>query len=110
MRNPKIVSITDQGESIINGERKVILSAKETNGDIYLVEGTMPEGSSVPVHIHQHEDEIFHVLEGEVELTLGEKTFIGKSGDIVYLPRGVKHGIRTYGQKTAKVLNLCDTR
>ncbi|MEL6560486.1 MAG: cupin domain-containing protein, partial [Bacteroidota bacterium] len=44
-------------------------------------------------------------LEGEVQLILGEETFIGKEGDIIYLPRGIKHGIKTFGDATAKVLN-----
>lgn len=65
----------------------------------------MPAGSSVPVHIHQNEDEIFHVLEGEVQLVLGDRTTIGKEGDVIYLPRGIKHGIKTHGTKTARVLN-----
>lgn len=90
---------------MIGGERKIILASKETNGDVYLVEGVMPKGSSVPVHIHQNEDEIFHVLEGLVELVLGEDTLMGKAGDIIYLPRGVKHGIKTHGDGTARVLN-----
>ncbi|MEO1627579.1 MAG: cupin domain-containing protein, partial [Bacteroidota bacterium] len=73
MREPKITSVNDQGDALLGGARKIILRSKETAGDIYLVEGIMPEGSVVPVHIHQHEDEIFHVLEGEVQLVLGEE-------------------------------------
>ena len=105
MRNPKIVSINDKNTPIFGGERQIILSSKETNGDIYLVEGIMRKGSNVPVHIHLNEDEIFHVLEGEVQLVLGEETLTGKEGDIIYLPRGIRHGIKTKGEKTARVLN-----
>ncbi|MEM6735463.1 MAG: cupin domain-containing protein [Bacteroidota bacterium] len=105
MRKPKITSLKNTSQSLLGGSRQVKLSSKETDGDIYLVEGVMPKGSSVPVHIHKFEDEIFHVLEGEVELVLGDDTFIGKVGDIIYLPRGIKHGISIIGEKTAKVLN-----
>ncbi|MEM9919891.1 MAG: cupin domain-containing protein [Bacteroidota bacterium] len=105
MRNPKITSIKKSDNTIIGGERQIILSSKDTDGDVYLVEGIMPKGSSVPVHIHQNEDEIFHVLEGEVQVVLGEQTLVGKAGDIIYLPRGIKHGIKTFGDTTAKVLN-----
>lgn len=105
MRNPKITSIKKSDNTIIGGERQIILSSKDTDGDVYLVEGIMPKGSSVPMHIHQNEDEIFHVLEGEVQVVLGEQTLVGKAGDIIYLPRGIKHGIKTFGDTTAKVLN-----
>lgn len=105
MRVPKIVSIYGGKDVILGGERQVFLSSKETAGDVYLVEGIMPRGSAVPVHVHEHEDEIFHVLEGEVQLVLGEDSLIGKAGDIIYLPRGVKHGIQTRGEATARVLN-----
>lgn len=104
-RKPKISSTENQSDSFLSGLRNVILSSKETDGDIYLVQGIMPKGSVVPLHIHELEDEIFHVMDGNVELILGEKTIIGKKGDIIYLPRGIKHGIKTVGNETAKVLN-----
>ncbi|MEM6641337.1 MAG: cupin domain-containing protein [Bacteroidota bacterium] len=105
MKKPKKASLGDQRDFLIGGSRKVIFSAKETDGDIYLVEGIMPAGSEVPVHVHELEDEIFHVLEGKVELRLGEESFGGEEGDIIYLPRGVKHGIKTIGSSKARVLN-----
>ncbi|MEM9847533.1 MAG: cupin domain-containing protein [Bacteroidota bacterium] len=105
MRNPKLVSLKDEASPIAIGGRHIILDSETTDGDIYLVKGIMPKGSSVPVHVHEREDEIFHVLAGEVELILGDETLTGKAGDIIYLPRGVKHGIKTAGSATAKVLN-----
>lgn len=104
-KKPKIASTKNQSDNFLGGLRNVILSSKETDGDIYLVKGIMPKGSAVPLHIHELEDEIFHVLEGNVELILGEKIITGKEGDIIYLPRGIKHGIKTLGNETAKVLN-----
>lgn len=104
-RKPKISDIANEDDQFLGGLRKVILSAQETDGDIYLVQGIMPEGSKVPVHIHELEDEIFHVLEGAVELVLGDEVIQAKEGAVVYLPRGIKHGIKTYGKQTAKVLN-----
>ncbi|UII75763.1 cupin domain-containing protein [Flagellimonas sp. HMM57] len=104
-KKPKIASTQNLEKDFLGGLRNVILTSDETDGDIYLVQGIMPKGSAVPVHIHELEDEIFHVLEGSVELVLGEETIEGKKGDIIYLPRGIKHGIKTLGDETAKVLN-----
>ncbi|MEM7486185.1 MAG: cupin domain-containing protein [Bacteroidota bacterium] len=104
-KKPKIASTQNLEDDFLGGLRNVILKSEETDGDIYLVQGIMPKGSVVPVHVHELEDEIFHVLEGTVELVLGEKTLYGKKDDIIYLPRGIKHGIKTAGNETAKVLN-----
>ncbi|MDC7997703.1 cupin domain-containing protein [Gilvibacter sediminis] len=104
-KKPKIASIDSMSETLMSGARNVIFNSEHTDGDIYLVQGIMPEGSEVPVHIHELEDEIFHVLEGTVELILGNETIEGNVGDIIYLPRGIKHGIKTKGTETAKVLN-----
>ena len=87
------------------GTREVLLNSAYTGGDVYLVDGRMPPGSGVPLHIHEHEDEIFHVLEGQVVLQLGDQEYHGKAGDIVYLPRKVQHAIRAEGDTAARVLN-----
>lgn len=105
MRKSKVFRNDAEATSMMGGARQVILSSKETMGDVYLVEGIMPEGSTLSPHTHTKEDEIFHVLEGSVEVILGDELIKGVKGDIIYLPRGIKHGIRTLGAQTARVLN-----
>ncbi|WP_053002332.1 cupin domain-containing protein [Kordia jejudonensis] len=104
-RKAKILLPQDDTSSLLGGLRKLKLNSNETNGDIYLVEGIMPKGSNVPLHVHTKEDEIFHVLEGKVELVLGDETITASEGTIIYLPRNVKHSIKTLGDQTARVLN-----
>jgi quercetin dioxygenase-like cupin family protein len=104
-RKPKVIVPNRASEALFGGLRQLKLSSNETAGDIYLVEGIMPKGSEVPVHVHTKEDEIFHVLEGTVELVLGDETIQASEGTIIYLPRNVKHGIKTLGDSTARVLN-----
>ncbi|MEM6720409.1 MAG: cupin domain-containing protein [Bacteroidota bacterium] len=104
-RKPKVIIPNKDATSLFGGLRQLKLSAEETAGDIYLVEGIMPNGSEVPIHIHTKEDEIFHVLEGEVELILGDEIIRASEGTIIYLPRNIKHGIKTLGDTTARVLN-----
>jgi len=104
-RKSKVIAPNTDATSLFGGLRELKLSATETAGDIYLVEGIMPKGSEVPVHIHTQEDEIFHVLAGEVELILGEEIIHAREGTIIYLPRNIKHGIKTVGETTARVLN-----
>ena len=104
-RTPKFIHSEDAKERLLNENRNVLLTTKETSGDIYLVEGIMPEGSEVPLHVHTLEDEIFHVLQGTVELRLGDQKLQASQGDIIYLPRAIPHSIKTVGTGTARVLN-----
>lgn len=47
-------------------------------------------GSVLPEHSHV-QDQVTHVLEGELELTVGGETQIAKAGKIVVIPSNVKH-------------------
>ena len=57
---------------------------------------TPPQGGPPP-HLHTREDETFHVLEGELEFVVGERTLSTSAGSVVYAPRGVLHGFRNVG-------------
>ncbi|HCW07839.1 MAG TPA: cupin domain-containing protein [Cytophagales bacterium] len=47
-------------------------------------------GSILPEHEHPQE-QITHVLEGQLELTVGGETQIAEAGKIVMIPSNVKH-------------------
>ena len=48
------------------------------------------EGAEVPEHQHKHE-QIMHVMEGRFEFTVGVKTRVYQSGDIVLIPSFEPH-------------------
>ena len=68
------------------------VSGKDTDGDIAIFEqiGTTPK-SGPPLHIHPFQDEMFYVIEGEYHFQVGEDEYDLKSGDTIFLPRGVRH-------------------
>ena len=47
-----------------------------------------------PLHVHEHEDEMFHILEGEHVFECGGDRFDVGPGDFLKLPRGVPHAHR----------------
>ncbi len=47
-------------------------------------------GSVLPEHSHV-QDQITHVLEGKLELTVGGETQIAEAGKIVVIPSNIKH-------------------
>ena len=47
------------------------------------------------VHPHHHpEEEVWHVLEGEVEITLDGSPFVVRPGQAVVVPGGERHEVR----------------
>ena len=66
---PKIVR-ANEGLTInvIGDIQTVKLTGKDTNGQFTLIEEENVPGTGIPLHVHFNEDEIFRVLEGEMEL------------------------------------------
>ena len=62
-----------------------------------------PPGGGPPPHRHDHEDEIFRVLEGEFELFDGEQWTRVPEGDYVYTLRGSVHTFRNCGNTTGRM-------
>ena len=52
-------------------------------------------GQSHPEQWHKQKDETYHILHGEIALTLDSKEQTKKANDVVVIPRGVKHGFAT---------------
>ena len=65
--------------------------ASETGGQLSLAECVLRPGVEPPPHVHAHEDEGFYVLEGELEVQVGERRLSAPAGTFVWAPRGVSH-------------------
>lgn len=50
-------------------------------------------GANIPAHSHPHE-QVGMVLDGEMEMTIGDETRQVKAGDIYVTPGGVSHSVR----------------
>ena len=62
-----------------------------TGGDLGLVHMDKPAGEMPPLHVHQHEDEGFYCLGGEITLYLPGEAVTLRAGDFFLAPRGVPH-------------------
>jgi quercetin dioxygenase-like cupin family protein len=102
---PKIVR-SNEGKTInvIGDVQTIKLTGKDTNGLFTLIEEENIPGTGIPLHVHENEDEVFKVIEGEMELTVGDKTTILKAGDLAFGPRGVPHSWKIIGDQKARVI------
>ncbi len=80
------------------------LTGEDTGGLLTLIEEHNDPGVMIPPHVHDLEDEVFHVLEGELEVTVGGESSILKAGDLAFGPRGVPHSWKTVGAGKTRVL------
>ena len=82
----------------------ILASGKDTNGTYAQVEGMLVPAGEAPPHIHHREDETFYVLEGSLELRVGEDTYLARPGEYLRVPRGTVHALRNVGEHTARAL------
>jgi len=69
----------------------VRVSAQDGADGMSVLEQLVPRGSSPPLHVHHDEDEIFHLLEGEIRIKLGQHVRKVTVGQTLLAPRGVPH-------------------
>ena len=81
-------------------------AAKEETGGAYSLLEVVVAGEGPPQHIHKAEEEAFYVLEGEVNIKIGEQTIRGTVGSFVLIPRGTAHTVWNAGQTHAKLLAI----
>ncbi|MBA3705136.1 MAG: cupin domain-containing protein [Bacteroidetes bacterium] len=60
----------------------------------------------VKKHKHVSHSEHVYILEGEGEMTLGEKSFHVKKGDIVFIPKNTIHSLKVSSSTPVKVLSV----
>ena len=99
---------TGEGQAVwfLRNHMTIKATAGSTGGAFGLVESLIAPGFSPPLHVHHREDESFWVLEGEVSMRCGERTFRAGAGSFVFLPRDVPHTFVVEGDTPARMLTL----
>ena len=84
---------SDEGESVQFYDQMYLLkaTAAATGGAFGLNEVTTPLGSGPRLHVHAREHEAFYVLEGRLEVTVGNERFEADEGTFVFAPRDIPH-------------------
>jgi mannose-6-phosphate isomerase-like protein (cupin superfamily) len=88
--------------------RKVLLAKAELEpGRIQMVNwASMASGKQFARHYHEDMQEIFILVEGEAEITVGAETAVLRRGDTVVIDPGEVHQMRTLGATAAEYLAI----
>jgi quercetin dioxygenase-like cupin family protein len=72
----------------------VLVSSEETEGRLSIIETSGRRGEMPPLHVHHTDDEVFHVLEGELTLFHGDRVTPVRVGETALAPCGIPHAFR----------------
>lgn len=82
------------------------LRGEETGGKSLLTEFTVapPPAPGPPPHIHEDSDEAVYVLDGTLEMGIGEQTLTGSAGSVMLVRRGMLHSLGNPGPGPVRML------
>src|SRR2546421_6403659 len=70
-------------------------------------ESTLPPGGGYPLpHVHDQYEELFYVLEGEIEYRIGDQWTPASAGTTICIPPGIVHAFRNISPHPARHLAL----
>jgi quercetin dioxygenase-like cupin family protein len=94
-------SVLARGEGTHHHFLNHLATTKVTAGDtgsMCAVEFVAPRGFGPPLHVHDDEDEVIIVLEGEIAFRSGGSERIAGPGATAHLPHGVPHSFQVLSE------------
>src|ERR1700691_399853 len=84
----------------------ILLTGDQTAGRYTLIDMHVPPGGGPPPHRHDFE-EMFTILDGEIELTFRGVSVVATAGVTINVPANAPHVFRNVSERPARVLCLC---
>jgi mannose-6-phosphate isomerase-like protein (cupin superfamily) len=72
-------------------------TAADTDGVKTTFDMIAPPGVGVPMHVHEHEDELFVIRRGKVRFVVDGKVTLAGPGETAYGPKNVPHSWEAIG-------------
>jgi mannose-6-phosphate isomerase-like protein (cupin superfamily) len=69
-----------------------LVENEHTGGRFGVLEYVSKPGHEPPPHWHEHEDEVFYIVEGQFEVHCGDQVFQVDAGGCIFLPKRKPHG------------------
>lgn len=90
-----------------NSRTEFLLTAEESRGRFSIVDETFfPGMNSAPGHTHHFHSEVFYLISGSMEWTVGEEVDTLEAGDLVYIPPGTVHHTHVVGDEPVRALMI----
>jgi len=92
----------------VTGSLMLPIESKRVQRAIFrtLIDMHVPPGGGPPPHRHDFE-EMFTVLDGEVQVTFRDETIVARAGQTINVPANAPHAFTNAGQAPVRLLCLC---
>ncbi len=91
---------------VVGDTYTILLSGDDTAGRYTLIDMLVPPGGGPPPHRHDFE-EMFSIIEGEVEFTFRGVKLIAKAGETINVPANAPHVFTNSSAHPARLLCMC---
>lgn len=95
--------ITKDGSEI----RELLAHRNSSIRNQSLAEARIPPGMTTTPHHHPRSEEIYFILQGEGQMTIGDQSHDVRMGDAIAIPPGSVHKIRNTGSEILRLLCCC---
>jgi quercetin dioxygenase-like cupin family protein len=84
----------------------ILVTGEDTAGKYTLIDMHVPPGGGPPPHRHDFE-EMFTVLDGEVQVTFRGQTLIARAGETINVPANAPHAFTNASATPSRLLCMC---
>ncbi len=77
-----------QGLSVVGDTYRILISGEQTDGNYAVIDMLIPPGGGPGPHAHKDIQEMFYVVEGEIEFKMENGSYTAKKGAFVNIPLG----------------------
>lgn len=91
---------------VVGDTYTILLTGDDTAGRYTLIDMYVPAGGGPPPHRHDFE-EMFTVVDGEIEVTFRGATTVARVGETVNVPANAPHVFRNSSDRPARLLCMC---
>ena len=84
----------------------ILVTGEDTAGKYTLIDMHVPPGGGPPPHRHDFE-EMFTVLDGEIQVTFRGETLVARAGETINVPANAPHAFTNAGDTASRLLCMC---
>jgi quercetin dioxygenase-like cupin family protein len=88
------------------GYRNFILAGKKHGVTVSSSMGVLEHGAGAPLHLHEEVDEVIYVVEGTLDLQLGDERYIVGPDATISIPVGTPHAFKVVSPEGARIIGF----
>jgi quercetin dioxygenase-like cupin family protein len=103
---PKLLKTREDGTDISSPGRQSLslLIGEETAGSLYATDVYLSPGFGAPPHHQPTEEELWYLLEGQLDVRVGTRSTVLRAGAFAFIPRDTTHTFKSSGTFPAHLL------